>query len=57
MSLCLLSLEYDVASSMQAMISWKVLVLLPVSFLSCMKYLRRLAHVAVTTFFIEPVKK
>ena len=53
-SLCLLSLQHDVASSTQVMIS---LVLLPVNFLSCMKYLRRLAHVAVTIFIIEPVNK
>ena len=55
--LFLLSLQDDDASSTQAMISWKVLVLLPVSFLLCMKYLRKLAHVAVTTFVIEPVDK
>ena len=55
--LFLLSLQDDDASSTQAMISWKVLVLLPVSFLLCMKYLRKLALVAVTTFLIEPVNK
>ena len=56
-SLFLLSLQDDDASSTQAMISWKVLVLLPVSFLLCMKYLRKLVLVAVTTFVIEPVNK
>ena len=55
--LFLLSLQDDDASSTQAMISWKVLVLLPVSFLLCMKYLRKLVLVAVTTFLIEPVNK
>ena len=56
-SLFLLSLQDDVASFTQAMISWKVLVLLPVSFFLCMKYLRKLVHVAVTSFLIEPVNK
>ena len=56
-SLFLLSLQDDDASSTQAMSSWKVLVLLPVHFLLCMKYLRKLTHVAATTFVIEPVNK